>query len=61
MPYDDLVRQNGFSSPVRAANALVTAKRMFTRVLRAVISEYQGDEAEIDSEIDDLHKILARS
>jgi DNA-directed RNA polymerase specialized sigma24 family protein len=61
VPYDDLVRRNGFSSPVRAANALVTAKRMFTRVLRAVIGEYQSDEAEIDSEIDDLHKILARS
>jgi DNA-directed RNA polymerase specialized sigma24 family protein len=61
VPYDELIRRAGFASPVRAANALVTAKRMFTRVLRSVISEYQSDEEEIDSEIDDLHKILARS
>jgi DNA-directed RNA polymerase specialized sigma24 family protein len=61
IPYDDLVRRAGFASPVRAANALVTAKRMFTRVLRGVISEYETDEDEIDGEIDDLHKILARS
>jgi hypothetical protein len=46
---------------VQAANALVTAKRMFTRILRGVIGEYESDEEEIDSEIDDLHKILARN
>jgi RNA polymerase sigma-70 factor (ECF subfamily) len=61
VPYDDLVQRAGFSSPVQAANALVTAKRMFTRILRGVIGEYESDEEEIDSEIDDLHKILARN
>lgn len=58
--YDELVRRAGFSSPVRAANALVTAKRMFVRNLRAVIGEYEADESEIDEEINDLHTILAR-
>ena len=58
--YDELVRRAGFSSPVRAANALVTAKRMFIRNLRAVIGEYEADESEIDEEINDLHAILAR-
>src|SRR5271170_5630003 len=53
--YDELVRRAGFSSPVRAANALVTAKRMFVRNLRAVIGEYEAEEAEIDEEINDLH------
>jgi RNA polymerase sigma-70 factor (ECF subfamily) len=61
VPYDELVSRAGFASPVQAANALVTAKRMFTRILRGVIGEYEADEAEIDSEIDDLHKILAKS
>jgi hypothetical protein len=61
VPYEDIVRQAGFDSPVQAANALVTAKRMFARILRNVISEYEADETEIDNEINDLHQILARS
>jgi DNA-directed RNA polymerase specialized sigma24 family protein len=58
--YEDLVERAGFSSPVRAANALVTAKRMFVRNLRAVIGEYEAEESEIDDEINDLHAILSR-
>jgi DNA-directed RNA polymerase specialized sigma24 family protein len=58
--YEDLVQRAGFSSPVRAANALVTAKRMFVRNLRAVIGEYEAEEAEIDEEINDLHAILSK-
>ncbi len=58
--YEELVQRAGFSSPVRAANALVTAKRMFVRNLRAVIGEYEAEEAEIDEEINDLHAILSK-
>jgi DNA-directed RNA polymerase specialized sigma24 family protein len=61
MPYEELIQQAGFASPVQAANALVTAKRMFARTLRTVIGEYEGGDAEIDGEIDDLHAILARA
>jgi RNA polymerase sigma-70 factor (ECF subfamily) len=57
--YQELVRRCGFRSPMQASNALITAKRMYARVLRAVIGEYARDDAEIDSEIDDLKNILA--
>src|SRR5262249_52386052 len=40
LPYELLVARFGFRSPTQAANALVTAKRMFARVLRAVVGEY---------------------
>jgi hypothetical protein len=39
---------------------LVTAKRMYVRVLRSVIGEYARDEQEIDDELADLQAILAR-
>jgi RNA polymerase sigma-70 factor (ECF subfamily) len=61
VPYEELIEKAGFSSPVQAANALVTAKRMFARIIRQVISEYEGTDAEIDSELNDLHEILARA
>ena len=59
LPYEQLVRRFGFRSPAQAANALVTAKRMFVRILRSVIGEYANPSA-IDAEIRDLHQILAR-
>ncbi|HZK79571.1 MAG TPA: hypothetical protein VFC46_00855, partial [Humisphaera sp.] len=59
-PYEDLIGRLGFRSPLQAANALTTAKRMFERNLREVLGEYAGDENEIDEEIRDLRAILAR-
>jgi hypothetical protein len=59
LPYEQLVRRFGFRSPTQAANALVTAKRMFIRNLRSVVGEYAG-ESTIDAEIRDLQQILAR-
>ena len=59
LPYEQLVRRFGFRSPTQAANALVTAKRMFIRILRTVIGEYASESA-VDAEIRDLHQILAR-
>jgi RNA polymerase sigma-70 factor (ECF subfamily) len=61
LPYEQLVERFGFRSPSQAANALVTAKRLFARTLRAVVSEYAGDEAAVEEEIRDLQQILARS
>jgi hypothetical protein len=59
LPYDQLVRRFGFRSPTQAANALVTAKRMFIRNLRSVVGEYAGESA-VDAEIRDLQQVLAR-
>src|SRR4051812_10649995 len=61
VPYEELIAKAGFTSPVQAANALVTAKRMFARIIRQVISEYEGSDAEIDGELNDLHEILAKA
>lgn len=60
LPYEQLVKRYGFRSPTQAANALVTAKRMFARILRTVVGEYAGGEGAIDAEIRDLQQILAR-
>jgi hypothetical protein len=57
--YKQLVSRFGFRSPTQASNAVVTAKRMYARVLRAVIGEY-ADEKEIETEIDELKSILSR-
>ncbi|NUQ66210.1 MAG: hypothetical protein HUU20_27425 [Pirellulales bacterium] len=57
--YREVVRRFGFASPTQASNALVTAKRMYARMLRAVIAEYARDEEEIESEIAQLHRVLA--
>lgn len=61
MDYSELVRRFGFQSPSQASNALVTAKRMYARVLRSVIGEYASDAAEVEAEINELHRVLARS
>lgn len=59
LPYEQLVERFSFTSPVQASNALITAKRMFVRLLRDVIGEYAPDRAETDEEIRDLQLILA--
>jgi RNA polymerase sigma-70 factor (ECF subfamily) len=60
LPYNELVARFGFASPVQASNALITAKRTFARILRAVIAEYAGAD-EFEAELRDLQQILARA
>jgi RNA polymerase sigma-70 factor (ECF subfamily) len=59
VPYGELVRRLGFASPTQASNVLVTANRMFVRVLRAVVGAYERDEGQIDEEIADLRRTLS--
>jgi DNA-directed RNA polymerase specialized sigma24 family protein len=59
--YEDLASQLGLTSPVQAANLLVTAKRTYARLLRAAVAEYESDPSRIDDEISDLREILAES
>lgn len=61
VPYEVLAKRFGFASPTQASNVLVTAKRMFERTMRAVVGEYVAGEKEIDEEIADLRRILART
>jgi hypothetical protein len=57
--YAQLVVQFGFRSPVQASNALTSAKRMFDRKLRLVLSSYSDSEEEVDEELGDLRTILS--
>ena len=52
LPYEELVERFGFQSPMKAMNLLITARRMFARLLRSVIEEYAIDRAEVDAELD---------
>lgn len=61
MEYGELAHRLGLSSPTQAANLLVTAKRMFKRLLRSAVGEYERDGPAIDEEINDLWRILAES
>lgn len=58
-PYEQLMAEFGFVSTAAASNALITAKRMFYRSLRAVVGEYVADPEQIDAEIADLRAALA--
>jgi len=59
--YTDLVQRFGLKSPAQASNVLVTAKRMFQRILRLTVAEYAHSEPETEEEIRDLQRILSRA
>ena len=58
--YEELQRRFEFSSPAEAGNALITAKRMFHRLLREVVAEYAGEGADAEAEIRELRRELGR-
>jgi DNA-directed RNA polymerase specialized sigma24 family protein len=57
--YEELVGRFGYRSPEQAGNVLITGKRMFLRVLRAVVGEYVDDEQAIEVEVAELKTILS--
>ena len=57
--YEEIVSRFGFRSPSQSSNALITAKRMFVRHLKAVIAEYALDEQQVEEELRDLHSALS--
>lgn len=59
--YDKLVRDLELRSPEQASNVLMTAKRMFARALRGVLSESAENDAEIEEDLRDLKIILSQS
>jgi len=58
--HDQVAFDLKLKSPKEASNLLITAKRLFARVLRLVVAEYVRDEREIDDEIKDLMRILSQ-
>jgi len=57
--HEALAKKWNLESPTQSANALGSAKRMFTRVFRSVVSEYAASEAEVDDEIRELWEIFS--
>ena len=57
--HEALAKKYNLPSAAHSANALTSAKRLFTRTFRAVVSEYAADEAEVDSEIRELWEIFS--
>ena len=58
--YRELIERFGLQSPTQASNVLTTGKRMYARALRSAVGQYTEDEAEIESEVEELRGILAR-
>ena len=58
--HEQLARRCGLSDATQSANALGSAKRLFTKNFRAVVAEYAADESEVDQEIRDLWEIFSR-
>jgi RNA polymerase sigma-70 factor (ECF subfamily) len=59
--YADLAKTLHLASPTQAANLLVTAKRLYARLLRTAIAEYERDDAAIDDELAALHNALSEA
>lgn len=59
-PYTELVQRCQLASPSAASNLVISGKRMFTRTLREVVTQYAGDPQNVDEEIMELRKILSR-
>jgi RNA polymerase sigma-70 factor (ECF subfamily) len=59
-PYEELVKTCNYASPIKAANALVTAKRIFRRHLVRVISSYAQDGRSAAEELEALRRFLER-
>jgi DNA-directed RNA polymerase specialized sigma24 family protein len=60
LPYEELVVRFGLRSPSEASNLLVTAKRMFARLLREIVRETVSRDALVDEEMMELKRVLAR-
>jgi hypothetical protein len=59
VPYEELAAGLKLESPSQAANLLVTAKRMYARLLRLAVGEYETDPDAIEAEIAGLRCSLA--
>jgi DNA-directed RNA polymerase specialized sigma24 family protein len=57
--YESLAATLQLKSPTQAANLVVTAKRMYARLLRMAVGEYESDPDAIEAEIADLRRVLA--
>jgi RNA polymerase sigma-70 factor (ECF subfamily) len=57
--HESIAKRLNLDSARAAANLLITAKRMFTRVFKSVVSRYAADEDEVRQEVSDLWRIFS--
>jgi RNA polymerase sigma-70 factor (ECF subfamily) len=57
--HESLAKRLKLDSPHQAANLLITAKRMYTRLFIAVVSRYAANEDEVRNEVAELWRIFA--
>jgi hypothetical protein len=58
--YQELADRLGYSTAAQAANALLTAKRTFVKILNEVLLEQAGEGADVAEELAELRQILSR-
>lgn len=61
LPYDQLAPLLGVATETQAANLLTSAKRMFTRVFKSVVKDYEADPEAVEDEIRALRHILCNT
>ena len=61
LAYEMICERFGFTSPVQASNALVTAKQKFKRIFERVAANYQHDGEQADDILRELIGILSRA
>lgn len=57
--YEAIARRLSLDSSEQAANLMITAKRMFTRVFKSVVSRYAADNDEVREEVSELWRIFS--
>lgn len=60
-PHDSIAARLRLASSHESGNLLITAKRMFTRLFKAVVSRYAASEEEMRDEVTELWKIFAKA
>ena len=57
--HESIARRLNLDSPQQAANLLVTAKRMYTRVFKSVVARYASSKDEVRNEVTELWRIFS--
>jgi hypothetical protein len=57
--HESIAERLNLESAQQAANLLITAKRMFTRVFQSVVSRYAADKNEIHEEVSEFWRIFS--
>jgi RNA polymerase sigma-70 factor (ECF subfamily) len=60
IPYEQLIATLNLPTPAHAANLLTTAKRLYARLLRETVGEYEPSLTSVEEELADLRAALSK-